>query len=170
MKITWEYEGKRYVISGHKNGQMYLNKYPCDECDDILKGLSSHDEHTRAIAKGKAKRLYAKLSERYDHPDIAFAEEFNKRQEQMRKQAKKDWERKQMKDDWFLYVIGIAIVGFFIYIAFKVWWFFVGYDAFEGPFADQYSAGEISADTIILFIVLIVVIEEVIRRIRNGHF
>ena len=170
MKVTWIFERKRYTISGHRGGKLYLNKIPCDECKDILRDLESGNVNIQANAKFRAKALYIKLRERYNHPSIALNEEINRHLEYERKQSDKEWKRECMKQDWPFYVVGVVFVGFFLYLVFKVWWFFIGDSAFEGPFADDISAGDVTFRTIVFFIAFIVIIEEVIRRIRNGHF
>lgn len=175
MKIRWEFDGKQYVISGHRNGKMYLNKHPFD-CTEILKGLESNDAHEVYLAKVKAKRLHDALIERHDHgemwgvwytgdPELGIEGSRDK----YRMDERPDWYN-SFKEDWPVWIIGILMVLVAIYILYQLWWFFIGKSAFEGPFADLYTAEETFADTIIFFIILIVVIEEVIRRIINGHF
>jgi len=170
MKVRWEYEGKQYVISGHKGGKMYLNKYLYDGCEEILEGLSSHDPHIRTIAKSKAKRVFKMLREYHSQDGYMQAKWGREYDEQKRKEEQKEKEWKEFKEYWPLWIIGFALIAGILYLIYQVWWFFVGYSAFEGPFADEYSAGEVFWDSIIFIVVFIVVIEEVVRRIANGHF
>lgn len=165
MKVEWEYEGKKYVIYDDRDGNLYLNCHLCD-CAEILRDIQDPNGKIVRQAKRKAKELLLLLVE-------------EKAKEKIRKaKILEDAEKSRIKSERITNILGNALVFILIsilicliiYLIYQVWWFFIGYDAFEGPFADQYSSGETTADTIILFIVLIVVIEEVVRRIRNGHF
>ena len=69
-----------------------------------------------------------------------------------------------------VFIAAIALLVGIIYLIYQAWWLFVGHWAFEGPFANETTAGEITFETILFFVAFIVIIEEVVRRIRNGHF
>ena len=165
MKVSWEYEGKTYIIYDDRKGNLYLNCHICD-CSDILEDINNPNGKIVRFAKRRAKELLKKI-------------EYEKKQKKLRKKTliecaeltRIENERiKALLNNCLFFVICSLIIAGILYLIYQIWWFFVGYSAFEGPFADEYSAGETTADTIILFIVLIVVIEEVVRRIRNGHF
>lgn len=170
MKVRWEYEGKQYVISGHRGGKMYLNKYLYDGCEEILEGLGSHDPHTRTIAKSKAKRVFKMLREYHSQEGYMQAKWRREYDERKRKEEQKEKEWREFKDNWPCWLIGIAFVIGIIYLIYQIWWFFIGDWAFNGPFADDISAGDMILESILFLIAFIVIIEEVVRRIMNGHF
>lgn len=153
----WEYEGKTYIAHiDRKNRRFYINGRFVGDSFYIWGYINSSDQthswrakyQAREIEIARLERTGVRVSRIDESETMGFA----------------------IFDRLLNFVIYSIFIGFFLYLSYQVWWFFVGDDAFEGPFADQYSAGETTADSIILFIVLIVVIEEVVRRIRNGHF
>lgn len=165
MKKEWEYNGDKYVIYDDRKGNLYLNCHLCD-CSEVLEGLDSQDKTTSENAKMKAVEILQKLECAKEQDRIRV----KKIREDYWNNKESDRKRKLLLENILIWFVGILIVVGFLYILYQLWWFFVGKSAFEGPFADQYSAGETIADSIIFIIILIVVIEEVIRRIMNGHF
>lgn len=142
------------------SGELYIN-HVClhSDCDKILHGLNSENEDDVENAKRLAERLY----EEGDRKIIEWTYQRHKKYEN------KSMINYLMKNLPF-FIACLIVLGFVIYLIYQLWWFFIGHSAFDGPFAEQYSASETAIDTIIFIIVLIVVIEEVVRRIRNGHF
>lgn len=174
MRIEWEYEGKRYVISGHRNGQLYLNCTPCD-CEYILNDIESGDADRILDAKKEAKYLYKKCIElrycnsQYNHDALL------KEYEQSERESRRFNNQSSSKAGEnvlfvFVFILALGAIGGVLYLIFQLWWIFVGDWAFNGPWANDVSGGEVAFETIIFFVALIVVIEEAIRRIINGHF
>ena len=172
MKVRWEYEGKQYKISGHRNGQLYLNGTQCD-CEYILNGIESGDADRMLDAKIKAKSLIKSFDTRnhcyYDY------EKLKKEYEQSEMESRRFNNQSSSKTgENVLFVIisilALGLIGGVLYLVFQLWWIFVGDWAFNGPWANDVSGGEVVFETIIFFIALIVVIEEVVRRCINGHF
>jgi len=172
MKVKWEYEGKQYVISGHREHDLFLNKRLCNECHDILKELESGEEHKVNMAKEKAKNIDMRLSELYDHGAYIASNSISYNGSVIEEIDNDISIPLPLKKIGYalLYMACFVLLAIILYIIYKIWWFFIGDPAFEGPFAEWYTAEEVFWDTFIFIIVLIVVIEEVIRRIMNGHF
>lgn len=281
MRVKWEYLGKQYVISGHRNGKMFLNHFPCDECADILAGIEGSDESIVSEAKSRAKAICDSISDKHYHGDMYHSYKLNEHIKENRKKFKvpqkkrssdgigisevvflgekemqhinwhlsmyesKKWtyEGKQYmmhydqynnrtflngnqvmncEDIWYnvdmedetvswrakhkakeieiarleasgikidrletpeyqptfkesvvtILQAGIVLVGLIgvLYLIYKIWWFFIGDWTINGPFKSEYSGFDITAESIMYFIAFIVIIEEVVRRIRNGHF
>ena len=160
MKIKWEHNGRSYEMYRKASGELYIN-HVClhSDCDKILHGLNSENEDDVE----NAKRLAEKLYEEGDRKIIEWTYQMHKKYEN------KSMINYLMKNLPF-FIACLIVLGFVIYLIYQLWWFFVGDWAFNGPFADDITAGEVTFETILLFIAFIVIIEEVIRRIRNGHF
>ena len=147
--VTWRYNGKRYML-GVGEKYVYLNGYYCPEGFEILEGLRK----TATVEEAK------KRAEAFDN---------------LPADKKMKHPPKKFSFSEFMQGIGIRVLffgglAFFGYIIYQIWWFFIGDWAFNGPWANDTSAGEVIFETCILFIAFIVVIEEVIRRCINGHF
>lgn len=162
---------------------MYLNYCICNKCNEILNGLNSCDFDKVIAAKETAKRVV-------DEQEI----EFNGSNElkmwhnhcMTSSSNTKNHVFSSSKYSFFeklsgtgigvviqsslIALGGFALIAGIIYLIYQVWWFFVGEWALEGPFRSEYSTFDITAETVIYFIAFVVIIEEAIRRIRNGHF
>ena len=141
-----------------ENNNVYLNGQQVRNCLDIWHNVDNLDETISWRAKHKAKEIeIARLEasgikierQEFDSPPLTMWENFGV----------------------ILIIIGVlALLAGILYLIYQAWWFFIGDSAFEGPFADDISAGDVVFRTIVFFIAFIVIIEEVIRRIINGHF
>lgn len=183
MKVRWEYEGKQYVITKNTDGNMYLNHCVCDKCNEILDGLSSCDFDKVIAAKKVAKGIVDEQERIFNSSDelrtwhnycVTSTSKIKYRTFQS---SKYSFEEKfsssglgSVIEFGLIAVAAIAFLAGILYFIYWIWWFFIGDWAFNGPFADDISAGEVTFETIIFFIAFIVIIEEVVRRIRNGHF
>lgn len=155
----WKYEGKQYIIHYDvKNDRIYLNGNLVYNCFDIWLNIDSPNDTISWRMKHKAKEIeIARLEasgikidrcELPEHPSSILENVGN----------------------GLVVALGIAFVIGIFYLIYQIWWFFIGDWAFNGPFAFDTSAEDIILETILFFIALIVIVEEVVRRIRNGHF
>ena len=155
--VQWKYNNKRYVLHRNVLDECYLNGYYCPEGNEILEGL----KRTATVEEAK------KRAEAFD----------NLPADKKMKCPPKKWTFSEVMQKIgeiivgvIVILVGLGIVGGVLYLIFQLWWIFVGDWAFNGPWANDVSGGEVAFETIIFFIALIVVIEEVIRRCINGHF
>ena len=155
----WKYEGKQYIAHYDvKNNAVYLNGHRAWNCFDIWFNVDSTNETLSWRAKHKAKEI-----------EIARIESMGIVIDRM--EYPQHQETTSEKIGYILLMIAVfSLLGLILYFIYQVWWFFIGEWSFEGPFADNISGGEVFWKTCVFFIAFIVIIEEVIRRCRNGHF
>ena len=155
----WEFCKKKYIAHyDPKNDVFYVNGCVCNGFSYVWHRLCSTDISVSDAAKQTVKEL-----------EIARLEKIGVRINRMElSEAELDTVEKVGVSLGLLGVIGLIIL--IVYIIYEIWWFFVGEWAIEGPFANNISRRDVTVETIFFFIALIVIIEEVVRRIRNGHF
>jgi len=154
------YNGKTYTIH-ERNGMIHIDDCPVRyDGEKILKWIHSGSKKDAE----KAGKLAEKLCQMEPGEALYYHE----------KQSLKYKIKQRFSLENFGFVLlcmaCFAILAGIIYFIYWIWWGMIGEWAFEGPFADDTSAGEVTFKTIIFFIAFIVIIEEAIRRIRNGHF
>ena len=118
MKVTWIFERKRYTISGHRSGKMYLNKHIYD-CTEILDLLESKNPTNIFYAKVKAKHAFIELSKRHDHePHVEhlieqYGFDYEQKQREEHMKLLKD-ERKRAKESATIEADSVFLFEIFI--------------------------------------------------------
>lgn len=165
MKKEWVYEGKKYIIYDDRDGNLYLNCHLCD-CAEIFENIDHPNGKIVRHTKRQAKELLTEIENK-------IVQEKTRKAKIIAQYEKEKIKKQRLHENvfgFFVFLLCLGIIGAILYFIFQLWWIFVGDWAFNGPWANDVSGGEVAFETIIFFIALIVVIEEVIRRCINGHF
>lgn len=153
----WKFRGKQYIMHyDDKSKRVYLNGYQTRNCFDVWRNVDNPADSNMLkfkAEKNEIERLKDDGIYVYDYGSTSAYQLLS-----------------ECLGNCIVFIVGIAFVLGIIYFIYWIWWGMIGEWAFEGPFADDTSAGEVTFKTIIFFIAFIVIIEEAIRRIINGHF